>query len=281
LFGSTFGVGQPRPACCGAWPWRRVACAPARQSRRDANGTATGYPRRPRAVPRPVFHGAPCLRTSVQPGVTYRVRQCVRTSCRPTVGRPMRCEARPVVSAGSHIPRRCVPPDRGRPPAVPPVPSAPLPDVLCRCPMHHHVRGTPSHVRGTPSACEQLPPRPLAVPATLLRGSQRACSRRAASAPVRPSPAGEGRLHRRGPVGTPMSVRRHAVGPPVTFGRAGSPWTGTAGPLLPRVVNRPHGVTRFPVSRPVSGPAATRIFGHGHGGGGAARRCGQALHGPG
>jgi hypothetical protein len=81
------------------------------------------------------------------------------------------------------------------------------------------------------------------------------------------SSPGKSRLHRRGPVGTPMQVPRHAVGPPVTSGRAGSPWTGTAGPLLPLVSKSTHGITRSLVSCPVTGPAATRILDHGYGGG--------------
>jgi hypothetical protein len=85
------------------------------------------------------------------------------------------------------------------------------------------------------------------------------------------SSRGKGRLHRRGPVGTPVRVPRHAAGPPVTSGR-GLTVDGDGGPATPSLVSEAtHGVTRSLVSRPVTGPPATRIFDHGHGDGGALR----------
>ncbi len=80
-------------------------------------------------------------------------------------------------------------------------------------------------------------------------------------APALPSPAGEGRLHRRGPVGTPVRVPRRAARPPVTSGREGSPWTGAGGPAAPSLISgQLYGVTHFPVSHSVTGPVATRIL---------------------
>jgi hypothetical protein len=79
--------------------------------------------------------------------------------------------------------------------------------------------------------------------------------RQPALGPLQPA---EGRLHRRGPVGTPIPVRRHAAGPLVASRRAGSPWTEDGGSPPPRTsvhqllplpsVHQRQGLTRSPVS---------------------------------
>ncbi len=114
--------------------------------------------------------------------------------------------------------------------------------------------GTPAGSRRHPGRQRPgLIQRQPATTATLVR-----LPRRPPLGPLQPA---EGRLHRRGPVGTPIPVRRHAAGPLVASRRAGSPWTGrwriAATPDSQCINGR---ASPAPRSRPVRGPAAALLW---------------------
>jgi hypothetical protein len=100
--------------------------------------------------------------------------------------------------------------------------------------------------------------------------------------PLGPLEPAEGRLHRRGPVGTPIPVRRHAVGPLMASRRAGWPSIESRWDRRHpgQSVHQRQGLPRSPVSprhgsRPPRGAVAMVIKGR------AACSCGRILHGAG
>jgi hypothetical protein len=82
--------------------------------------------------------------------------------------------------------------------------------------------------------------------------------------PLGPLEPAEGRLHCRGPVGTPIPVRRHTAGPPMASRRAGAPLNAeTAGSPPPRSSVRQLQASPAPRSFAASTVRPPRCYGHG------------------